>query len=82
MTVEVRAASVGYRLAQRILKGQLVRWWQRLENPEDIRQPCWLERRQALSYMYGASKGPMLGLECRGATVGTIGEHTAVYVNR
>ena len=53
MDVEVRATAAGYRLAQRRLKGQLVWWWQNLDDPEDTRQPCWLERRQALSYMQG-----------------------------
>jgi hypothetical protein len=50
---EARATTLGYRLAQRSLKGQLVWWWQRLDDPDDTRQPCWLERRQALSYMEG-----------------------------
>jgi hypothetical protein len=49
--VEARATSAGYRLAQRNLAGQLVWWWQLVDDPEDTRQPCWLERRQALSYM-------------------------------
>jgi hypothetical protein len=26
-------------------------WWQLVDDPDDTRQPCWLERRQALSYM-------------------------------
>jgi hypothetical protein len=51
VSVEARAVSAGYRLAQQTLNRQLVWWWQRLEDPEDMRQPCWLERRQALSYM-------------------------------
>jgi hypothetical protein len=49
--VEKRASAAGYRLAQRRLDGQLVWWWQRLDDPDDTRQPCWLEERQALSYM-------------------------------
>jgi hypothetical protein len=53
-TVEVRAATAGYRLAQRNLKGQRVWWWQLVDDPADTRQPCWLERRQALSYMQDA----------------------------
>jgi hypothetical protein len=53
MGVEARATTAGYRLAQRSLKGQLVWWWQILDDPDDTRQPCWLERRQALSYMEG-----------------------------
>jgi hypothetical protein len=28
-------------------------WWQRLDDPDDTRQPGWLERRQAISYMEG-----------------------------
>ena len=51
--VEVRATAAGYRLAQRSLNGQLVWWWQNVSDPDDTRQPCWLERRQALSYMEG-----------------------------
>jgi hypothetical protein len=53
MNVEVRAVTAGYQLAQRPLKAQLVWWWQRLADPDDTRQPCWLERRQAISYMEG-----------------------------
>jgi hypothetical protein len=51
MDVEADAAALGYRLAQRKLHGQRVWWWQRIADPDDIRQPCWLERRQALGYM-------------------------------
>ena len=53
MDVEDRAATAGYRLAQRRLNGRLVWWWQLFADPEDTRQPCWLERRQAISYMQG-----------------------------
>jgi hypothetical protein len=53
MDVEERAATAGYRLARRTLNGQLVWWWQLITDPEDTRQPCWLERRQAVSYMQG-----------------------------
>jgi hypothetical protein len=53
MDVEVRATTLGYRLAQRSLNGQIVWWWQNLADPDDTRQPCWLERPQALSYMEG-----------------------------
>lgn len=53
MTVEMRATAAGHRLAQRNLNGRVVWWWQRLDDPEDTRPPCWLERRQALSYMDG-----------------------------
>jgi hypothetical protein len=49
--VEDRAEAAGYRLARRSLQGQLVWWWQVIADPDDTRQPCWLERRQALSYM-------------------------------
>jgi hypothetical protein len=49
--VEERAGAAGYRLARRSLRGQLVWWWQLTADPDDTRQPCWLERRQALSYM-------------------------------
>ena len=49
--VEERAEAAGYRLARRSLRGQLVWWWQLCADPDDTRQPCWLERRQALSYM-------------------------------
>jgi hypothetical protein len=52
--VEAEAELAGYRLSQRHLYGQRVWWWQRLDDPDDTRQPCWLERRQALSYMEGA----------------------------
>lgn len=41
--VEARATGAGYRLARRSLKGQLVWWWQLLDDPDDTRQPCWLE---------------------------------------
>jgi hypothetical protein len=51
--VEERATAAGYRLARRSLRGQLVWWWQLLADPDDTRQPCWLERHQALSYMQG-----------------------------
>jgi hypothetical protein len=54
MDVEEHATVAGYRLAQRSLKGKLVWWWQLLADPDDTRQPCWLERRQGLSYMEGA----------------------------
>jgi hypothetical protein len=57
MGVEVRATAAGYRLAQRSLNGQLVWWWQRLDDPDDTRHPCWLERRQAISYMRGSPTG-------------------------
>jgi hypothetical protein len=50
-TVEERAEAAGYRLARRSLRGQLVWWWQVTSEPDDTRQPCFLERRQALSYM-------------------------------
>ena len=53
MDVEVRATAAGYRLAQRNLNGQHVWWWERLDDPDDTRQPCWLKRRQAISYMEG-----------------------------
>lgn len=53
MNIETRATTLGYRLAQRSLKRQHVWWWQRLDDPDDTRQPCWLERQQALSYMEG-----------------------------
>jgi len=53
MGVEARAATAGYRLAQRSLKGKLVWWRQRLDDLDDARQPCWLERQQAISYMHG-----------------------------
>jgi hypothetical protein len=46
VNVEARATTVGYRLAQRSLNGQLVWWWQLVANPDGTRQPCWLERRQ------------------------------------
>ena len=49
-TVEDRAEAAGYRLARRSLRGQLVWWWQVIADPDDTRQPCWLERRQAVSY--------------------------------
>ena len=49
--VEERAEAAGYRFARRSLRGQLVWWWQLIADPDDTRQPCWLERRQALSYM-------------------------------
>jgi hypothetical protein len=49
--VEYRAGVAGYRLARRSLRGQLVWWWQLVADPDDTRQPCWLERRQAISYM-------------------------------
>jgi hypothetical protein len=49
--VEERATAAGYRLARRSLKGQLVSWWQLVADPGDTRQPCWLEQRQAVSYM-------------------------------
>jgi hypothetical protein len=49
--VEKRATAAGYTLARRSLKGELVWWWQLIADPDDTRQPCWLERRQALSYM-------------------------------
>ena len=49
--MEVRAAAAGYRLARRTLRGQPVWWWQVIADPDDTRQPCWLERRQAVSYM-------------------------------
>jgi hypothetical protein len=51
MDVEVRATAAGYRLAHRSLNRQHVWWWQSLDDPDDTRQPCSLERRQALSYM-------------------------------
>jgi len=51
--VEDRAEAAGCRLARRSLSGQLVWWWQLVAEPDDTRQPCWLERRQALSYMEG-----------------------------
>ena len=51
--VEERAEVAGYRLARRSLRGQLVWWWQLMSDPDDTRQPCWLEQRQALSYMEG-----------------------------
>jgi hypothetical protein len=41
MNVEARAATAGYQLAQRPLKGQLVWWWQWLDDPDDTRHPCW-----------------------------------------
>ena len=47
------ATAAGYRLARRRLNRRLVWWWQRLDDPDDTRQPCWLEDRQALSYMEG-----------------------------
>jgi hypothetical protein len=50
---ETLAATAGYRLAQRRLNGQLVWWWQLVDDQDDTRQPCWLERREALSYMEG-----------------------------
>jgi hypothetical protein len=53
MEVEARAVAAGYRLAQRSLNGQVVWWWQLVDDPDDTRQPCWLERRQALFYMEG-----------------------------
>jgi hypothetical protein len=37
MEVEARAETAGYQLAQRPLKGQLVWWWQRLDDPNDTR---------------------------------------------
>jgi hypothetical protein len=49
--VEDRAGAAGYRLARRTLRGQLVWWWQVIADPDDTRQPCWLERGDALSYM-------------------------------
>ena len=49
--VEDRAEAAGYRLARRSLRGQLVWWWQLIADPDDTRQPCWLERCQAVSYM-------------------------------
>jgi hypothetical protein len=49
--VEERAEAAGYRLARRSLRGQLAWWWQLIVDTDDTRQPCWLERRQALSYM-------------------------------
>jgi hypothetical protein len=49
--VEERAAAAGYRLARRTLRGQLVWWWQLTADRDDTRQPCWLERREALLYM-------------------------------
>jgi hypothetical protein len=53
MDNEARATNAGYRLAQRRLNGQLVWWWQLVDDPDDTRQPCWLERWQAISYMQG-----------------------------
>lgn len=53
MDIEACAAAVGFRLAQRHLHGRLVWWWQRLDDPDDTRQPCWLEHRQTISYMQG-----------------------------
>jgi hypothetical protein len=47
--VEYRAEAAGYRLSRRNLRGQLVWWWQRVDDPDDTRQPCWLERWQAIS---------------------------------
>jgi hypothetical protein len=49
--VEERAEAAGYRLARRSLRGQLVWWWQLIADADDTRQPSWLERRQAVSYM-------------------------------
>jgi hypothetical protein len=61
MDVEARAMTAGYRRAQRSLKGQCVWWWQPLDDPDDDRQPCWLKKRQALSYMDGVlSRGTAL----------------------
>ena len=54
MDVEARATTTGYRLAQQSLKGQVVWWWQRLDDPDDPRQPCWLEKRQAIAHMQDA----------------------------
>jgi len=54
MDTEAVAAANGYRLTHRNLDGRLVWWWQLVANPEDTRQPCWLERRQAVSYMRDA----------------------------
>jgi hypothetical protein len=53
MSIETRAIAAGYRLARRRVNGQLVWWWQRSDDPEDTRQPCWLECAQALSYIDG-----------------------------
>jgi hypothetical protein len=53
MALQASAATARYRLARRRLNGKLVWWWQRLDDPDDTRQPCWLEKRQALSYMEG-----------------------------
>ena len=53
MGVEARATAAGNQLAQRSLNGKLVWWWQLPADPDDTRQPWWLERRQALSYMEG-----------------------------
>ncbi len=50
-TIEDRAEVAGYRLATRSLRGQFVWWWQLIADPDDTRQPCWLERRQAIRYM-------------------------------
>ena len=51
--VEARALGAAYRLAQRRLDGQLLWWWRLIADPSDTRQPCRLERGQALSYMEG-----------------------------
>ena len=53
MNVEECATAAGHRLSRRSLNGQLVWWWQLVDDPDDTRQPCWLEKRQALSYMEG-----------------------------
>jgi len=45
------APAILSRLARRSVNGRRVWWWQLVADPEDTRQPCWLDRRQALSYM-------------------------------
>jgi hypothetical protein len=66
MEVEARAATAGFRIAQRYLNGRVVWWWQRLDDPDDTRQRCWLERRQAISYMQGVlQREPPCGASVR-----------------
>ena len=62
MDVEERATAAGYRLSRRSLNGQLVWWWQLVDDPDDTRQPCWLEQRQALSYLQGVLKRAAVNL--------------------
>jgi hypothetical protein len=47
------ARPAGYGLAPAKPPGTGRVVWQLVAGPDDTRQPCWLERRQALNYMAG-----------------------------